>query len=419
MWVIAAAIITAAVTPTVLRYLVFWPYDQWQVDVEVYREAGVSVMTGRPIYAALTEAPQLLPFTYPPFAALLAVPLAWLPFGVVGWLWTVLQVLATTAIVWYAGWRLIHGFGSWAPIALAALTAPALWFTPVTDGIRFGQVNAFIVLLCLMDLRRPRPLWLRHIPRGVLIGLAMSIKLTPGVFVIHLLVTRRWREATTAIVTAVVVTLGTWLVLPSASFEFWGGALQDPARLGPNNGTSNQSLRGVIIRLLGESTLSSLLWLVLALAVGVAGFVLARQRYLAHDSIGEVAVVGLLACLISPVSWIHHHHWIVVVIFAVLGAEPAQNRARAGFGALIAAFYTVSIPWWGNAWLTHPERPAWFGLLLQNFMVIQDLLVLLILWKVSHAPGELHDPPEGEDQADAAAEPMQGAQAHPAEQAAA
>ena len=67
-----------------LRYLVFWPLDQWQVDVEVYREAGVSILTGRPVYAALTEAPQLLPFTYPPFAALLAIPLALMPFGAAG-----------------------------------------------------------------------------------------------------------------------------------------------------------------------------------------------------------------------------------------------------------------------------------------------------------------------------------------------
>ena len=92
----------------VLRYLVFWPLDQWQVDVEVYREAGVSLLTGRPVYSAMTETPQLLPFTYPPFAAMLALPLALLPFGVVGWLWTAAQVAATTAIVWYAGWRLIH-----------------------------------------------------------------------------------------------------------------------------------------------------------------------------------------------------------------------------------------------------------------------------------------------------------------------
>ena len=93
-----------AALPVVLRYLVFWPIDQWQVDVEVYREAGVSILTGRPVYSAMTEAPQLLPFTYPPFAAVLAIPLAFVPFGVAGWLWTAAAGRgAPPRIVWYAG----------------------------------------------------------------------------------------------------------------------------------------------------------------------------------------------------------------------------------------------------------------------------------------------------------------------------
>ena len=202
-WLLAALLIALAAVPVVLRYLVFWPLDQWQVDVEVYREAGVSILTGRPVYAALTEAPQLLPFTYPPFAAVLAIPLAMMPFGAAGWLWTALQVLATTAIVWYAGYRLIHRAGAWMPLALALLIAPMLWLHPVSDGIRFGQVNAFMVLACLMDLREPRPGLVRRVPRGVLVGLAMAVKLTPGVFVVHFLVTKRWKEAATAVGTAV------------------------------------------------------------------------------------------------------------------------------------------------------------------------------------------------------------------------
>ena len=101
-WALAALIVALAAMPVVLRYLVFWPLDQWQVDVEVYRQAGESILTGRPIYLAMTEAPQLLPFTYPPFAAILSLPLALVPFGMAGWAWTLAQVLATTAITWYA-----------------------------------------------------------------------------------------------------------------------------------------------------------------------------------------------------------------------------------------------------------------------------------------------------------------------------
>jgi alpha-1,2-mannosyltransferase len=377
-------VVLAGAAIPVLRYLVFWPLDQWQVDVEVYREAGVSILTGRPIYSAMTEAPQLLPFTYPPFAAVIAIPLALVPFGAVGWLWTLAQIAATAAIVWYAGWRLIHRTGPLAPLTLALLTVPMLWLHPVSDGIRFGQVNAFMVLACLMDLRRPRPGLLRHVPPGVLVGLAMSIKLTPGVFVVHYLVNRRWKEAATAVGTAVVVTLGSWVLLPEASFAFWGGALQDPARLGPNAGTSNQSIRGVLLRLGPDGLPGDALWLVLVAVVGFVGFRLARRAHLAGDSISEVAAIGLMAVLLSPVAWIHHLHWMVVVIFAVLGADPLRDRRRLVAAGVITGFFLCRLPWWGITWLSHPDLPQWFGRVLQNADTFGSLLALALLWWALH-----------------------------------
>jgi len=401
-WPLAVVVIALAALPAVLRYMVFWPLDQWQVDVEVYREAGVSILTGRPIYAAMTEAPQLLPFTYPPFAAILAIPLAWVPFGVAGWLWTAAQVAATTAIVWYAGWRLLARAGGWVPLALAALVAPMLWLHPVSDGIRFGQVNAFMVLACLMDLRRPRPGLLRHVPPGVLVGLAMSIKLTPGVFVVHYLVNRRWREAATAVGTAVGVTLGSWVLLPEASFAFWGGALQDPARLGPNFGTSNQSMRGFLLRVGPDGLAGTAIWLVLVAVVGVFGYRLARRMWLRDDSVGEVAVVGLLACLLSPVAWIHHFHWVVVVVFALLGAAPWRRgdpaapwwrSRRVVAAAVVTAWFLMRMPWWGISWLNHPDWPELPGRILQNADVAGGLVALGLLWWVTRD----EDPSTGAD----------------------
>jgi alpha-1,2-mannosyltransferase len=51
------------------------------VDLGVYRTSGLSVLQGQPLYTVLTPPPQLLPFTYPPAAALFAVPLALLPWS--------------------------------------------------------------------------------------------------------------------------------------------------------------------------------------------------------------------------------------------------------------------------------------------------------------------------------------------------
>ncbi len=380
---VALAVVLLAALPVVLRYLVFWPLDQWQVDVEVYRQAGESVLVGRPVYSSMTEPPQLLPFTYPPFAAILAVPLALLPFGAIGWLWTAAQVAATTTIVWYAAYRLVHRFGSWAPVACAALAAPMLWLHPVADGIRFGQVNAFIVLACLMDLRRPRPRLVAWLPAGVLVGLAMSIKLTPGVFVVHYLVNRRWREAATAVGTAVGVTLLSWVVLPGASFAFWGGALQDPSRLGPNRGTSNQSIRGVLLRLVGEGAVGTVLWLLLAGAVAVLGFGLARRFWLAGDGVAEVATVGLVAFLVSPVSWIHHLHWVVVVVFAILGADPLRERARLWAGLAVTGWMLGRFVWWGVSMIAAGQPWVLPGRILQNSDCALAVVALVLLWRLA------------------------------------
>ena len=70
-WVAALA----AVAPVVRGYLT-GPPDQRLVDLDVYRTGGLSVLRGQPLYTMLTQPPQLLPFTYPPAAALFAVPLA-------------------------------------------------------------------------------------------------------------------------------------------------------------------------------------------------------------------------------------------------------------------------------------------------------------------------------------------------------
>ncbi|MEI2776603.1 MAG: glycosyltransferase 87 family protein [Tetrasphaera sp.] len=395
-WLLAAVIIAAAAAIPVARYLIFWPLDQWQVDVEVYREAGVSLLIGRPVYSALTEAPQLLPFTYPPFAAFLALPLALVPFPVAAWAWTFGQVLATTAIVWYAGYRLIHRHGRADPLILAGLTALMLWLHPVSDGIRFGQINAFLVLAVLMDLRRPRPRLLRGVPPGVLVGLAMAVKLTPGVFVIHYLLCRRWREAATAIGTAVLVTVLAALAAPAASVTFWGSALQDPARLGPNRGTSNQSIRGVLLRLGPQGLPGTLLWLVLVAGVGWFGFRLAKRAYAAGDSIAEVATVGLLACLLSPVAWIHHFHWIVVVILAILGPDPWRDRRRLLAGALVTGWFLCRLPWWGISWIASAWPPLVVGRILQNADLLGALVALwLLAW--SRPLGE-RDPGQSNDQ---------------------
>ena len=408
MWGLAVALLVLGALPPVLRYLVFWPQDQWQVDVEVYRQAAQSLLAGTDIYATLTEPPQLLPFTYPPFAAILSAPLGFVSFEVAGWAWTVAQVAATFGIVWLAAYRLLpwevsQRAATWRPVVVAALTVPMLWLHPVADGIRFGQVNAFLVLACLADLRRPRPRILRSLPPGMLLGLATAVKLTPGVFIVHYVVCRRWREAATAVVTAGFVTVLTAVLLPRASWTFWTGALTDPTRLGPNSGTSNQSLRGVLLRHGPDGFAGTVMWVGLVVVVGVVGFLVARELWRRGDSVGEDAAVGMLAVLLSPVAWIHHFHWVVVVVFAVLGAWPPRPRWRAYAALGIMAWFLMRLPWWGITWLAEDRPVRLFGRFMQNADMVGALLVLGILWLIVRDDGAPRVADDGDDDGGGAA----------------
>ena len=81
-WIAALAV----VEPLIRGYLTSVP-GQRMVDLGVYRLGGLSVLQGQPLYTMLTQPPQLLPFTYPPAAALFAVPLALMPWAAAQLAW--------------------------------------------------------------------------------------------------------------------------------------------------------------------------------------------------------------------------------------------------------------------------------------------------------------------------------------------
>ncbi|MFB9377046.1 glycosyltransferase 87 family protein [Kineococcus gynurae] len=378
-------VLVVAALPIVHRYLVAYPDDQWQVDLEVYREAGISLLVGRPVYDVLTEAPQLLPFTYPTFSAVLAVPLAFVPFLVAGWLWTAFQLALLYVTVGLAFRPLLDrvDLTGRVPRGLVQglVAAACVWVSPVGEGIRFGQVNAILVLLCLLDVVRGQEgvrvgrWWLRW-PRGLLIGLAVAIKLTPGVFLVHFVVTRQWRELRNAVAGAVGATVAAFLVAPEASAEYWTSALLSSDRLGPNAGSSNQSLRGFVLRLYLSDGATQLLWLGLVAVFGTAAFLVARAMYRRGSRYGEVAACGLAAILVSPVSWLHHLHWGVLAIAAVLGA--ARVRRRVVVAVALYAGLVVAWPWWG-ANLLAGSAPVVLARFVQNGDLWWAMLALLAL----------------------------------------
>lgn len=377
--VLGVLAVVASGVPLLVTHLLVTPPQQRIVDLEVYRDAGISVLIGRPVYEHLTAVPQLLPFTYPPISALLSVPLAAVPLGLAQLLWSV-AVLATLAWVVFVVFQpLLQRFDRWQPTAYGGLVATMLWMLPIRDQVRFGQVGLFLVALVLADLivgrHRRRRWWGRE---GTLVGLATALKLTPGVFVVYLVLCRRWRAALVATATAALLTIVAFLVLPGDSAAFWFSALLDSDRLGSNSGTSNQSIRGLLLHVsMGQTWL----WLLLVATLAVIGFRAALYARRAGNELAAITIVGLLSCLLSPVAWIHHLAWLPLALAVIVG--DGRDRHRVVLGAGLWLWFVLRIPWYGASMLTQHIGPSWFARFLQQgYGLAAIALVFILVWVV-------------------------------------
>jgi alpha-1,2-mannosyltransferase len=361
-WLAGVVLLAASSYPLIDRYLLNFPDEIWQVDLEVYREGARSLVEGRQVYDWLTDNPQYLPFTYPPFAALVGTVLLLAPFGVIGWVWTVLQLGLLWACTGLAFRPFLERFDARRGLVHGVLAAVLVHLQPVQEGIRFGQVNAVLVLLCLVDgVRRHDGWW----PRGSLTGIATAVKLTPAVFWVHYALARRWRALGVSVGTAAAATLLTALYAPSASFAYWTDALLDPGRLGPNAGTQNQSLRGVLLRIgPPQGPLLSITWLVLVAAVAVVGYRLALRLDRLGEPVAVVGVLGMVAVLVSPVSWTHHLYWGVVVLAALFGDGRDVRRVVAAVAGGAALWF--ELPWWGADWQKGGGALRWIGYVVEQ-----------------------------------------------------
>lgn len=303
-------------------------------------------------------------FTYPPFAGLVMSPMAFLPFPVVLVVATVATLLTTAALTWWFAGPMIRrqGWTVWFAFAIAFCLAVA--FEPVRETITFGQVNTLLLTLVAADLLIGLPRGRKWAGAGI--GLAAAVKLTPGVFVLYLLLTRRWRAAATAAGTGAAATLVAAAIFPDQSREFWTSALWDTGRVGVLSYFSNQSERGFLARLPIDQVAGKI-WVV-AVLVTIA-FWAWRVRRALGDLMGGLALTGVLGCLISPVTWIHHCVWLLPAVVRCVDFGLRQ-RSRLYLGAAAYLLMTSRLGW---LWEKGPRPPleilggnlyVWFSLAL-------------------------------------------------------
>lgn len=307
----------------------------WFIDLRVY-ELGAGALFGGDLYGVRFHVADL-PFTYPPFAAVLMLPLAVLPIWLSAFLWAVacVVVLAFTLDL------VLRACGvTPAGIALPAAVVVALASEPVWSTLSFGQVNLFLMAAILADVLRPDR---RH--AGWLVGVAAGIKLTPLFFVAFFLVVARRRAAGTTVASFAATVLIGAVAAPGASWAYWTDVLWDPGRVGGVEYAGNQSVLGLLSRLLGHEAPTPL-WLVVAgttavVALASAALLWRSDSPAARPLAACTAAYGML--LASPISWDHHWVWLVPTTIALWHSGLPRARVVAGVVAAVAFSRAV---WW-------------------------------------------------------------------------
>jgi alpha-1,2-mannosyltransferase len=324
------AMLTVSVTGGRVRF------PAYRLDLDVYRLGSTVLLHGGTLYGTLplTQNGLRLPFTYPPFAAIALAPLALPPLWLATLVMTAVTVILLAVVLRTLGLARLPLFG-------ALLSAVAL--EPVRTTVQYGQVDVLLMALVVLDVLVDSPRW----PRGLLIGIAAALKLTPAVFVLYFLLRKDYRSAITAGITFCVATGIGFLCATTDSVRYWTHLVFDDTRIGDPGYAGNQSWLGVLTRFSVPTHVRTVLWLVLVAVTIVVAVIGMRRALRARQftiALGLNAVCGLL---ISPISWTHHWVWIVVVIlgWAALGRRTRRLAPMVVAGAS-AVLFCLAPQWW-------------------------------------------------------------------------
>lgn len=328
-WPRSALLLLPVASAALLGMLRIFVWPATFSDLKIYQIEGRAILHGWNPYGHL---PGMQGYaTYPPFAAVLFAVTTPLPVVV---LETANFVLTVALLIWVATatGRLIGVPSERALRVGCAVAALAVWSEPVFRTLGYGQINVVLMALVMWDFTRPAT----SRARGVGIGLAAAIKVTPAIFVVYLLLTRRIRFAATAVATFAAALAVSAAIDFQAVRQYWTDYLFDTGRVGRLENAVNQTIRGFVVRA-DHTRHTRPTELVIVLAVLIAGMTCAvLASRLSGDGWGvpACAVTGLLA---SPISWSHHWVWCVPITVLV------WFRARRWLLPTLAVFWSFAV----------------------------------------------------------------------------
>nr|VDG63838.1 Polyprenol-phosphate-mannose-dependent alpha-(1-2)-phosphatidylinositol mannoside mannosyltransferase [Streptococcus thermophilus] len=332
---VAFVLLGAIIGAINLGHSFFLAVNETLLDVGVFRDAGNALVNGDPLYDGFPTRSGFA-FIYPPFAALLFVPLTWLPEVAMDIAWNTSIILAIFAIIGMACHRL--GLERWWMWAIG-LTGFSTLLDTVYTNLYYGQINVFLILLVAADVLGYTPKKIR----GIGVGVAAGIKLTPAAYGVIFLVRKDWWSvARSAGFFALTALIGLAL-RPKESIYFWteeffvtdrGGDVFYP----PNQGVGGMLSRGLLSAETVESIAPFILLTFALLSIFIAYRLEQRGR-----SVEALLVVVLGISLGAPIAVSHHWVGVILILPLIFAAQEKNVRVLLAIaaGAMISPSYTI------------------------------------------------------------------------------
>jgi hypothetical protein len=341
--------ITFAVLSIVLGYLNSWPIG---FDFRgTLWEPARALLDGIPIYPEPTRDNIVLgnPAVYPPVFILLSVPLALIPVTAASWLWFCVLGACVFAALWILGVR------DWRCYVIA-LTSPV-----VIHGLFYGNLTIVMVLLVAVAWRYRDRSWIA----GLALGAAVAAKLFVWPLLVWLILTRRFRAAALAALSAVVLVIGAWALIGFEGMREYPKLLRAVQDVYAERSISASTVAGA----LGASVD---LAVVLAAISGVT--LLAAAAFVVRRGDGDRRAFALAigACIIaSPIVWPNY----AALLFVPIAVTWRRLAPVWFFGYVTWLLATVApkpvdsdvccrppgVPEQAWGW-SHAEPPLWYAL---------------------------------------------------------
>jgi alpha-1,2-mannosyltransferase len=308
-------------------------------DLETYRLGIAAWLDKGDPYGELppTTSGIRLPFIYPPFAAIVMLPFQLVRLEVAAGAMDLLSTFALGAVLWLALREL--KVGSRALVVGVALPI-ALRLEPVRYTVNLGQINILLLAMVLADCL------IAWRGKGVLVGLAIAIKLTPAVFLGFFLLRKEYRAALAAGVSFALATAIGFVFAPGPSVTYWTKVLFDTGnRVGRAFG-SNQSIAGELARLMTPGPAQGALWALGVLVLLAVATLAAREAARAGDSLLTFSIVALFGLLASPLSWSNHWVWLIpLMLWLLVNGIRERNTTLGVAGAVLFLLLMLGLHW--------------------------------------------------------------------------